>query len=148
MFPCARLPGLPADRQIPPSAAERVGLVDQRSAAALAGAGWAEGQAAVALEVASGECRQGGFQPPVLLVEFGRAVVVRIDLGRVAAKVAVGGGAALGGELAELAQGERVDAELVEPGRGGFWAPAPGLPVDQLDAVGGAEDRVDAAAQD
>src|SRR6266498_2216872 len=105
----------------------------------------AGGQAAAALELTSVQRGQDRLQDVPLAVEVVRAPVERVDLRGVTTQVAVGRHAAAARQLAQLAEGERVDAELIEAERVRLWAPA-SLPVDQLDLVAAAEDRVDAPA--
>src|SRR6266542_992321 len=105
----------------------------------------AGGQAAAALELTSVQRGQDRLQDVPLAVEVVRAPVERVDLRGVTTQVAVGRHAAAARQLAQLAEGERVDAELIEAERVRLRAPA-SLPVDQLDLVAAAEDRVDAPA--
>ena len=102
----------------------------------------------LALVVALVQVGEGGLQSGSLLVEVGRPEGARVGDRLLPAEVAVGGQAAVTWEPSQLAEGERVDGQLVQPADG-LVDPLAGLPVRQLDlgVLGlGLEDGVDAAA--
>src|SRR6266487_7120179 len=106
-----RLPGRPP---APPRPSDGGAGPWPASGAAACSAG---GQAAAAVELAAVEGGQDRLEDAALAVEVGGAPVERVDLWGVAPEVAVGRHTAVGRQLAQLAEGQRVDAELVQAER-------------------------------